>query len=245
MNQRHPGSSQDLPDLLGAISASAEDEAGFSTLSDDVMIASVQRRATALRVRRARTRNLVAAASVAAVGASALGVAQYVGHVNSATPASQSPSASFPTCGAPVSAPTPGALHLATATGASTAAEIPRMVIVNDSDEDLAVDSTGWVSYALVNGGVVVGMTTESPTPLRQDLLAAGETSEPLESAGATMCDGSPIPEGEPFEVYAYLDAETEPDTPELRASSSVDWGDGAPVTLWSDPITVHAQGHG
>ncbi|PFG37246.1 hypothetical protein ATL41_2000 [Flavimobilis soli] len=242
MNQHH-GTSPDLPDLLEAIGASAEEEAGFSTLSDDAMIASVRRRATALRVRRARTRSIAAVATVATVAAVGVGITQYAGRLTAepAVPASPAPEtpATFPACGTSVSGAAWGDLHLAAATGASRSNAIPEMVIVNDTDEDLVIGSTGWVSYALVRDGVVIGTTTQTPTPFREDVVGARTTSEPLSPTTPTMCDGSDAPEGEPYEVYAYLDAETAAWSQETWTSSQKGWGTGTPVRLWSAPVTV------
>lgn len=244
MNQRHHDDHPDLPDLLEAIGASAEEEAGFSTLSDDAMVSSVRVRATALRVRRARTRSLAAVATVAAVAAAGVGVTQYVGRVapSPVPPAQTTPAvpAAFPACGAPVrQAPEPGAVRLVTATGAPTATEIPSMSIYNDSGKDLQVGSSGWVGYVVARAGVVVGSTTSMPAPYRQDLLSAGETSQPLLSAPPSMCDGTPLDTDDPFEVYAYLDAETAPSTLDRLASSSTGWGTGTRVQLWSEAVPI------
>ncbi len=244
MNQRHHDDHPDLPDLLEAIGASAEEEAGFSTLSDDAMVSSVRLRATALRVRRARTRNLAAVATVAAVAAAGVGVTQYVGRVapTPVPPAQTTPAVAetVPTCGSTFVPPKVEPVRLATASGTTTVTELPQIVVVNDSEVDVVAGFEHDLSYALVQDGVVVGGHTGAPSGYSEARAGTGDVSEVLNLPfEATMCDGAPVPEGVPFQLYVYLDAEVAENSTERQASSYYGPRGVPKVRLWSQAIAL------
>ena len=244
MNQRHHDDHPDLPDLLEAIGVSAEEEAGFSTLSDDAMIASVRRRATALRVRRARSRSIAAVATVAAVAAAGVGVTQYVGRVAPAPvpPAQTTPAMleTVPTCGSTFAPPKVGPVRLATASGTTTATDLPEIVVVNDSDIDIVAGLDHALSYALVQDGVVVGGRTGVPSEYSEASAASGGVSEPFAlPVDVMMCDGTPVPEDTTFQLYAYVDAEVAENSLDRQASSYFGPRGGPKVRLWSQPIDL------